>query len=176
MDENEKKQAQRLKKLIAELESRDERKVIGALKRVPHEGTPEVVKPMLYILNQSPSKDVQMLLEKSLFNLKDPNSIHPLIDGLSDPALEGIQAEILMCIWQSGLDASEHLELLIDIAIEKEYMTAVEVMTIVDNLEHYPDELLSQSIKKLDKALETKDDKSALIGNLRQILLDRLLS
>lgn len=173
---DEKQQAKRVKKLIAELESREERKVIGALKRVPHEGTPEVIYPMLQLLHTQPSKEVQMLLEKTLFNLKDPNTLDPLINALSDPKLQSIQAEILMCIWQSGLEAQDHLSLLVDLAVEQEYMTGVEVMTIVDNMEAFQDAELSLNIKKLDDALKVKSDKSALLGNLRQILLDKLLS
>lgn len=166
---------QRVKKLIEDLRARDERKVIGALKRVPHEGTPEMIKPMLQLLATDPSSDIQLLLEKSLFNLKDPKAIDPMCAALRDEEFRGIRAHILTCIWQSGLDVSEELGLLVDIAISDDYMTGIEVLTIIDNQEVFLDDLISENIKKLDKATEQKSDKSALLGNLRQVLLEKLL-
>ena len=165
----------RIKKLITDLGAREERIVIGALKRIPHEGNHEVIKPMLQLLATNPSSDIQLLLEKSLFNLKDPKAIDPLLDALTDAELLGIRAEVLACIWQSGIDVSEHLSLLIDIAISDEFMTGVEVLTIVDNGEGYPDDHVTDSITKLDGAMVGKSDKTALLGNLRQVLLEKLL-
>ncbi|MDB9701354.1 hypothetical protein OAA53_01330 [Salibacteraceae bacterium] len=165
----------RIKKLITDLEAREERIVIGALKCIPHEGNHEVIRPMLLLLSTNPSADIQLLLEKSLFNLKDPKAVDPLLDALTDKELLGIRSEILACIWQSGIEVNEHLSLLIDIAISDEFMTAVEVLTIVDNGENYPDDQLTESIKKLDDSIVGKSDKTALLGNLRQILLEKLL-
>lgn len=167
--------SKRIQKLIDELGSRDERKVIGALKRVPHEGSAEVIIPMLQLLAKEPSSEIQLLLEKSLFNLKDPIALEPLISSLTDDSLKGIRNHVLTCIWQSGLDASAELDLLVDIALKEDFMCTIEVLTIVDNTEHYPDELLSGNIKKLDKAINEQSDKAALLGNLRQVLLEKLL-
>lgn len=165
----------RTAKLISDLQDRDERKIIGALKRVPHEGSPEVIPAMLALLASNPNNDVKLLLEKTLFNLKDPKCIDPLMAGLTDKKLKDIRVEVLTCIWQSGLDASADLSLLIDIAISDDFMTALEVLTIVDHNENYPDELLSENISKLDEVLIEKSDKNDLLGNLRQILLEKLL-
>ncbi|MEZ4721742.1 MAG: hypothetical protein R2813_07710 [Flavobacteriales bacterium] len=167
--------SKRVQKLIEELGSRDERKVIGALKRVPHEGSAEIIIPMLHLLAKDPSSEIQLLLQNSLYNLKDPNALEPLIAALRDKQLKGIRSHVLTCIWQSGLDASAELDLLINIAVEDDFMCAVEVLTIVDNTEHYSDDLLSGNIKKLDKAINEQADKAALLGNLRQVLLDKLL-
>lgn len=165
----------RVKKLVSDLEERDERKVIGALKRIPHEGSPDVIIPMLRLLAKSPSSEVQMLLQKTLFNLKDQACSDKFIDALEMDELAPIRTEILTCVWQSGLDVSESLDLLIDISIKDDYMVAVEVLTIIDNTEHFPEHLLSDSIHKLDKVLEVKSEKTGLYGNLRQVLLEKLL-
>lgn len=173
MEETDKKR--RTKKLINDLESGDERKVMGALKRIPHEGSPEVINPMLALLIKKPSQEVRILLEKTLYNLKDPAVMEPLATALRDEKFRSIQADILAFIWQSGLDASPYIQLLVEVAIHGEYMTAVEALTIADSLEDFEDNNLTESIKMLDKATEVKSDKSDLLGNLRQILLDKLL-
>lgn len=171
----EKTPSKKTAKLIADIASNDERKIIAALKRVPHDGDSSVVKPMLELLATNPSNDVKLLLEKSLYNLKDPECIHPLVGGLKDEQLQEIRAEILTCIWQSGLDVSDEVEYLVSVAIGGDFMTAVEVMTILDNLEGFPDELLTNSIKLLDKTLERNHENAKLLGNIRQILLEKLL-
>jgi hypothetical protein len=173
--DTEKPIGKRIKKLISELKSRDERIVIGALKRVPHEGSVEVIFPMLELLATEPSSEVQMLLEKSLFNLKDPAAIDPMMFALVDKKFISIRQHILTCIWQSGLDPSNELNTLIDIAINGDYMTGIEILTIVDNHDGFPDEDLNESIVKLDKVLLKKSEKTDLLGNLRQVLLDKLL-
>src|SRR5687768_2055332 len=121
---NNKVEEKKTRKLIDELQSGNERKVIGALKRVPHEGSPEVILPMLYLFAKKPSQGIRILLEKTLYNLKDPAALEPLVGALKDKKLKGIQADILTFIWQSGLDASPYINLLVDAAIEGEYMCA----------------------------------------------------
>jgi hypothetical protein len=165
----------KVQKIIEELTSRDERKVIGALKRVPHDGNHEVIIPMLQLLATQPSSDIQLLLEKSLYNLKDPNCVAPLIDSLRNDKLKSIRAEILTCVWQSGLDASNELEFLIELSIKEDFMTAVEVMTILDNMEGFQDDLLTNGIKQLDVALDNHHENAKLLGNIRQILVEKLL-
>lgn len=173
MEETDKKR--KITKLISDLESGEERKVIGALKRIPHEGSPEVITPMLQLLVKNPSPEVRILLEKTLYNLKDPATLEPLAAALNVEKFRPVQADILAFIWQSGLDASPYISLLVDVAIQGEYMTAVEALTIADSLEDFQDNDLTESIKKLDKATEVKSEKSDLLGNLRQILLEKLL-
>lgn len=173
MEETDKKR--KITKLISDLESGEERKVIGALKRIPHEGSAEVITPMLQLLVKNPSPEVRILLEKTLYNLKDPATLEPLAAALNVEKFRPVQADILAFIWQSGLDASPYISLLVDVAIQGEYMTAVEALTIADSLEDFQDNDLTESIKKLDKATEVKSEKSDLLGNLRQILLEKLL-
>ena len=171
----EKERAKRIAGLIADLRSRNERRVIGALKRVPHEGSPEMVEALFDLYAQNPSREAIMLLEKTVHNLKDPNCVAPMIGMLEDPQYSEVHAKILSAIWQSGLDVSEHLLVLINQAVDGEFMKAMEVMTIVENQEFEDDQALTAAIKVMDQAVEVKDDKQDLMVSLRQVLLDKLL-
>lgn len=169
------KTTRKVQKIIVELSSGDETKIIAALKRVPHDGNYQVILPMLEILTKEPSSETRILLERSLHNLNETNCVAPLIDALKNENLKSIRAEILTCIWQSGLDVSEELEFLIQLSIDEDYMTAVEVMTIIDNMEGFPDDSLTNSIKLMDQALDANHENAKLLGNIRQILLEKLL-
>ena len=48
-------------------------------------------------------------------------------------------------------------------------------MTILDNMEGFQDDLLTNGIKQLDVALDNHHENAKLLGNIRQILLEKLL-
>lgn len=162
-------------KIIDDLKSKNERRIIGALKLVPHEGSSEMIEPMFEIMLGHMGSDVQMLLEKTIHNLKDPNCIDPLISMLENKKYFDIQAAVLTSIWQSGLDVTEHIDILIDTAINGDYMTVIEVITIIEHLEFDNDAGLTSAIQKMDKAVEIKSETQVVLGSLRQLLLDKLL-
>lgn len=166
---------QRIKNLILDLESKNERKIIGALKRVPHEGSPEIMEALFNLYAQSPSNEVVILLEKSIHNLKDPACIEPMMNVLVDEKKQNLHAKVLAAFWQSGLDVSEHLEELVQSAIKGDFIIAMEATTVIENLEFTNDQALTHSIEAMDKAVEVKDEKQDLIVSLRQVLLDKLL-
>ena len=177
MSESNKEQQrqQQVQNIIIDLESRNERKVIGALKRVPHEGSPEMMEALFTLYAQSPSEEVIILLEKTLHNLKDPACVEPMMDVLNDDQKDKQHAKVLSALWQSGLDVSEHLHILVDRAVKGDFLTAMEAMTVIENLEFSNDDALTKSIQQMDKAVEVKDDKQDLMVSLRQVLLDKLL-
>lgn len=70
---------------------------------------------------------------------------------------------------------AEELPLLIDIAASSDFMTTVEVVTVIENLEFDNDTLLTDAIARMDEVVEQQGDKQALLISLRQLLLDKLL-
>lgn len=173
--EGNKEQEKRAKEMIADLRSKNERKVIGALKRVPHDGTPDMIEPLFDIMAQNPSDEVRILLEKTLNNLKDPNCVAPMVGILRNEDKADQHREVLSSLWQSGLDVTDELELLVDLAIQSDYLTVIEVVTIIENLEFDDDSSLTDSIAKMDEAVEVQGETQDLLVSLRQLLLDKLL-
>ena len=170
-----KERKKRIEEMVADLESRNERRVIGALKRIPHEGSPEMVKPMFRLYLNHPSKEVRILLEKTVHNLKDPASVDPMIDLLRDAEAKPIHKEVLNALWLSGLDVADELGLLVELAVNGDYMVALEVTTVIENLEFDNDTDLTDAIARMDEAVQHKGEKQDLLVSLRQLLLDKLL-
>ncbi|MEX2595752.1 MAG: hypothetical protein WEC59_02395 [Salibacteraceae bacterium] len=176
MSETENKaREKRITELIGDLKSRNERKIIGALNRIPHEGNSKMIEPLFDLYLQNQSHEVIMLLEKTIHNLKDPACVAPMVGILSNQEKKELHQNVLNAAWQSGLELTDHLNLLIDVAIMGDYMTAVEVMTVVENQEFVDDDAITDAIKVMDKVVEKKNDKQSLMVTLRQILLDKLL-
>ena len=93
--------------IIADLGSKNERKIISALKLIPHEGTPEMIRPMFDLLMDGVTGEQQILLDKVLHNLKDKECKQPLIDLLKEDKYYEVQPAILASLWQSGLEVQE---------------------------------------------------------------------
>ena len=98
-----------------------------------------------------------------------------MVGILRDSKRSALHKEVLNSIWQSGLDVAEELPLLIDIAASSDFMTTVEVVTVIENLEFDNDTLLTDAIARMDEVVEQQGDKQALLISLRQLLLDKLL-
>ncbi len=177
MEENqsEKVRQKRIQEMIADLNSKNERKVINALKMVPHEGSAEMMEPLFRLLQEGPNQEIRILLEKTLYNLKDPNCLPAMIDILKNKEHKAMHRDVLNAMWQSGLEVHDELELLVTLAIEGDFMTAMEVVTIIEHSEIDDDKALTSSIARMDKAVEIKDDKQDLMVSMSQLLLDKLL-
>lgn len=171
----EKDRKKRIAEMIADLTSKNDRRVIGALKMVPHEGSPEMMDALFNLLTEHQTKDVRILLEKTLHNLKDSACVVPMIDILRDADRSALHKEVLNSIWQSGLDASDELDIFIETAINGDFMTAVEVVTVIENSEFDNDTLLTDAISRMDEVVAEKGEKQELLISLRQLLLDKLL-
>ncbi len=169
------KRKQVINNLTKDLESKDERKVIAALKRIPHEGSSEMIPQMLNLVKSGPSDDVRVLLEKILFSLKDTACVPPLIEALQNPDYKDVRFIIIGAFWQSGLDVSEHLSIIVEAATTGDYMTAVEALSVIENTEGYSDRELAKSIKLLDAALKENKDSHLLLEGIRETLVDHLL-
>ena len=166
---------QKQKQLLTDLQSKNETIITEALKAVPEDGSPEMMPYLVSLWTSNPNQEIAHLLEKVLFNLKDVKVIPVLLNMLKSELFAKDRASIMNVIWQSGLDVSEETVLFTNIAIAGDYMTAFEALTIIDNQEELPEEQIHESIRMLDKAINKKSDIQALLGNLRQIFLEKLL-
>lgn len=174
-EEDKGKRAEVINNLTLDLKSKDERKIISALKRIPHEGSSDMIEPMLDLVMSGPSDDVRILLEKILFSLKDTACIPALLSALQSEKYKSIHFIILGAFWQSGLDVSQDLSIIVGSATGGDYMTAVEAMSIIENSEGYSDKELAKSIKLLDAALMKNLKSHALLEGIREMLVDQLL-
>lgn len=80
--------------------------------------------------------------------------------------------ELIAILWQSSLDASDHLIELLEIALKGNYMTLIEVGTVIETFENiFSEEVISEALLIIDKAIEgeSDEDRLRLIGNLREI-------
>lgn len=104
-----------------------------ALKKIPSKGTPEMIGPLFDLHEMTNSTFVQQEIEKIIGTLKDTACIEPLVDQLERES-EVSRQFALRSMWHCGMDFNEHLDRLVQVAIDGSFMEAFEVLTIVENL------------------------------------------
>lgn len=124
---------------MSDLFSTKEDKVMAALEKIPEEGTPEFVIPLLRTFKAWPqSTAVRAKVTFILYHLKSPEVMPELMKALEEPDLEGQKAFILSVFWNSGHIPSD-IAVLVRHALKGGYMTALEVMTLLEQMEDTAD-------------------------------------
>jgi hypothetical protein len=95
------------------------------------------------------------------------------MDAIRNEKYYSRQSELVAVLWQSSLDSSEHFNELIEIALEGDYMTIIEVGTVIDSYDHaFEEDLVLDAQFRLEEAIEEEDDedRKKLLVNLKQII------
>lgn len=114
--------------------SADDEVAIAAIKTLTEKGNKDVVVPILEVmLNASPA--VTRAIESLLYQLKDKKAVEVLIDSLTITKFEPIRPVILASFWNSGNLPEGEIELLCKIAANGTFDEALEVLTIIENMD-----------------------------------------
>lgn len=114
--------------------SADDEVAIAAIETLAEKGNKDVVVPILEVmLNASPA--VTRAIESLLYQLKDKQAVEVLIEALTMPKFEPIRTVILASFWNSGNLPEGEIELLCKIAANGTFDEALEVLTIIENMD-----------------------------------------
>jgi hypothetical protein len=128
--------------LIAKLNSKDELKVEEAVAAIKVDGDASLITDLLIVLATTDDAVTVNSISQLLFDLKDQAALNVLIDHLQDPRFESIRVQMLQACWQCGLETWPRLPVFLNIALLGDYMEVLEVLTIAENWDGFPDQLL----------------------------------
>ena len=163
-------------KLLAlqkDLVSGDKDRVVKAIQQVAHDGSPAVINHLLLATFKSGFPEALEEGKKILFNIKDQNVVGEFLIALKGDEFVEFRSEIAASIWESGLNAEDRLIDLVEIAVMSDYMTIVEITTIIENIESgFPyDEVTEASLIINEHLHETEDEnRIALLSSLAETL------
>lgn len=168
----EKKLGNRLKNIITDLSSTDEKKVFTALKQVRKHGKREAIIPLVDLLCSTTNEEVKNEIAAILFDLKDQTVVEDLILALDDEKYAAEKATLVAVFWQSSLDSSEHITTIVNQAIKGDYLVAIEVLSVIDNYEATFQETEIEDLKfDLDEAIQTEEtEKRNLLITIRSAI------
>lgn len=162
-----KKKDQKLKLILADLNSGDDKKVAKAIKSLESKGNASVIKPLADALVSGVSGKNNSAIIELFSSLKDTSTIVEVMDVLDDEKYLSIRQPILSTIWNTQVDFSGYIDSFVEIATTGDFMEAVECLTIIENLEGPFEELdileCQLHLKNYMESNPPKDDQKAFI-------------
>ena len=174
-----KREAERARKLEQELQSEEDVILLGALKKVRTMGNEKTIPFLVNILvNPETSSEVYEKTKKTLYDLRYSKAAEPLIEALKLPSTKGHRHVIVATFWESRLDGTPYIEPLVEVAIDNDYLTCLEVLTVIENLDgRVDDDMVNRSIELLNMALmkhsEKEDLYQAMIPALQNLMIGK---
>ena len=162
-----KQQKLKIKQLIDELTSGNQAKISASIKALQANGDVTILEPMVGILLSDISTKIKGEVLEFLSSLKDTSAVDEIMRILKDSNYLKVRQQLLSTIWNSPLNYSYYLPEFVEIAVEGDFMEALECLTIIENLEGPFEErhvLESQlHLQEYAKDTEAKDPKKAQI-------------
>ena len=168
-----KKQNKSIEKILKGLYSTNQEEIHKALDLIPTKGNKEVILPLLELYANHPSEDIKAKVRSIILQLKSEDSITPLFEALGDKKFEGIQDFIISAFWNNNFDMGDYLDVLTKYAVNGDYLTALEVLTVIENQEGpFHEEMLMDAIVTSREFLSEnkEDEKRPLLISLNRIL------
>ena len=170
-----KQQKIKVKLLIDELNSGNQSKISASIKALQANGDISILEPMVSLLLSNISDKIKAEVMEFLSSLKDTDSVDEIMRIFKDPAYNVVRGNILATIWNSPLNYSYYLADFVEIAVEGDFMEALECLTIIENIEGPFEEryVLESQLHLQDYAKDTnpKDPKKAQIMSEIAILI-----
>jgi len=168
----ESKENKKLKYILSNLKSTDTKKVIDAISQLRKYGTPATIQPILELHNSTKNDEISSAITSFLYDVKDEKVVDVLINTIEDNLYPNQSSFLLSIFWQSSLDASEHITAIVKCAIQGDYLTCLEALTVIENFEGEFDEAVIQDILfDLQEAFEQEEsDKAQLLNSIHQVV------
>ena len=143
--------------------------VISAINLIKEKGNKLYIPLLFDLLNSNPKTEIVKEISLLLATIKDKETKESFIDAITDEKYKSIRKTILTTCWQNGLDFSSYLPIFVDIIVNDNWENAFEAFTIIDNMEHLPEEkIVKQSIIKIEDEMENATEQKAYF--LQEIL------
>ncbi len=156
-----------------DLMSGDKEVILKGLKEVKEHGSSAIMFHLLSATFKSGYSEVLEEGKKILFNIKDQGVVGELLAALKGQDFVEYRADIAASIWEAGLNAEDRLIDLVEIAVVSDYMTIVEITTIIENIEAgFPYDEVTEASLIINEHLHEIDDESriALLSSLAETL------
>lgn len=126
---------QKLQTILNDLHSSDEKKVSKAIKTLETHGNAHAIKSLAEALLNSDSELNKREIIELLSSLKDTSTVVEMIEVLNDKMFLPIRQQLLTTIWNMKVDFSDYLDDFVEIAVNGDFIEALDCLTIIENLE-----------------------------------------
>ncbi len=174
----EKMRKKKLTEIKKDLQSSEEVVVLNALKNVKKHGDHTVVEYLVHTMVTSESEAVTAAVIDVFNNLKDNETVEPIIDALKDPKTKGYRQFLIGALWQSGLNINGYINPITETALNEDYITAFECLTVIDSADDPGSHAeLEEAIRMVGSFLEENQEKenTPVVKSIYEALQNKLL-
>lgn len=139
----------------------------------PEEQGTDKVSLLISLLTDPKNKEFK---EEALLTLKKEKGGHLLLAAVLKTKDPVKKQQLLAACWESEIDFTSHLPFFIDVAITGDYLTALEAITIVQNMEGtFDQQHVKQAIEKIKQHKKNiQSELLVLFNDLEMFLNDQL--
>ncbi len=130
-----KKQSQKLQSILGDLHSGDEKKASKAIKSLEAHGNSSVIKDLAECLLNTTSPVNKSEILELLSSLKDSTIAVEMIEVITDEYFLDVRQPLLSTVWNMKVDFSNYIDDFVQIAVEGDFLEALDCLTIIENLD-----------------------------------------
>ncbi|MFM2000512.1 MAG: hypothetical protein RL204_2459 [Bacteroidota bacterium] len=167
-------------KLVEEIKkdlfSGDDVVVMKAVLKCKDQDSVTLVEPLIAVYASTGMPEIRREVADLLNNIKVPNAEQAFLKALANKQNAKVRKDILSFIWNSGIQPTEHIVDLTEIAIDGSFEEALECLTIIENIDdQVPEEKILESVSVLRSAISSQpnDPKTGLLADLLSVLESR---
>ena len=161
------KEELKIKQLLIQLNTGDTDQQIKALKSLQVHGKPKIIEALVRKLDADIDEKVEKEIIEFLSSIKDTGVIPHMMKIINKNEYPKQRQKLLNTLWNTKVDYSEHLQDFVNIAVNGDFMDALEAITIIENLEGpFEEEQILESQLHLSRYVEegkTKDEQKAYL-------------
>ena len=158
------------KKTVEQLYSPKEELAMDAIKTLRNSGDPSVIPYLVDLYVSTDNPNIENALGNFLRDIKDQSAVNALIDAIANPRFEQKLSQLVSFCWQTPLNFSPYIHVFVNIAIEKDYQTAIEAFTVVEEALPYA------TPSKISSEIQHVKERITNVPQEKQLLLKELIS
>lgn len=128
-------QKKKIEEVKKDLFSGDDSLVQKAINYCREEGTAELVEPLITVFATTKNLHVKQEVGEMLSELKVSNVEDVFMEAIQNPKYIHSRKQLLFFVWSSGIQPTNYIVPLTEIAINGTYEEAIECLTIIESLE-----------------------------------------
>ena len=166
------------KEMIVSLQSKDPAIVNKTFLDIKKLGNSSLLPQIIEVYVSTKNNQVKLGIESILNQLKESQSVDYLMVALQNDKYKEFHQKFAAAIWESGIDASSHLQTLVEISMNTDYLTCLDILTIIENIEEgFSESDIEQSIAAISEQLQwKKSDNDPLLASIMQVLQGALIN
>ena len=132
-----------------------------------------ILKELLRRWRESSNETFRSNLMQIFADIKEQEALPYVMEALELENIIERKNEIISILWMSSIDASEHLVDLVNVALKGNYMTVVEVSTVIESFDsEFGEDEVMESMYQIDEKLLEVDNPElvALLVNLKDVV------